>query len=124
MDRNQIAQTRPPSKQNSVMGILVHLIGLFFSLFGSGIVYILARNDFTKKNAQNSINWHIFLLVSVVCLSIITFTLGDVFDFVGVGSIFGIIILILLNALFCLWATFKALQGQEWIYPVAPRIVR
>ena len=55
----------------SVAGILVHFIAIPTGVVGAGLVYLLARNEFTKRNARNALDWHL----TVLGLTIVTFGL-------------------------------------------------
>lgn len=120
---NKTKSATTVSEEKSVMGVLVHLIGLFFSLFGAGIVFILSRNDFTRANARNALNWHIFFFIGSIALGGLAIVLGGLSDLLGILFVLGVILLILLDFAFCLWAAVKAFKGREWTYPIAPEFV-
>lgn len=87
------------------------------------LAYLLAHGDFTRANAWNALNWHVFVLsVGVVALGI-AFGLGSVPEsFVIVGAAVGVGI-VLLNFVCCLVAAVKAARGTAWGYPLAPGLV-
>ncbi|WP_166035690.1 DUF4870 domain-containing protein [Halorussus pelagicus] len=98
----------------------VHILGLFFGIFGTGIVYLLSDARFTKANATNAVNWQIFVLVSSIVFGLMAFGLESVSGLFVIVGAFGILIVGLLDLVFCVLAAFKALGGAEWKYPITP----
>lgn len=111
------------SKEKSVTGILVHLIGLFSGFVGAGIVYLLSNDDFSKSNAKNALNWQIFLFTLISVFVVLAFGLESVLSLGTILSIVAILLLLLLDVVFCLWAAIKAAGGTEWAYPITPEII-
>ena len=118
------SEASPHSEQQTILGIVVHLIGLPLSVIGVGVVYLLSDADFTRENAQNALNWQIFFTISLIISLLFAFGLGEFVSnlFVFIGALI-IIIVGFLNVVFSLWATIKAIGGNEWAYPIAPRFV-
>lgn len=102
----------------SIGGIVVHILGLVFGVFGSAAVYLLARTEFSKSNARNSLNWQVCFLLALAILLAAVFLVGS--DLVTVVAGFGILALYAVDALFCLYAGYKATTGTTWRYPAAP----
>lgn len=125
----------------SILGIAVHFIAIPTSVAGAGIVYLLATNEFTKRNARNALDWHL----TVLLLTIITF--GSVFtvaEFTGEGAtdvvafsptvstaasavVFGLVTLWFAVSVWTLLVGFvamgKAIFGTAWRYPLSPHLV-
>jgi uncharacterized Tic20 family protein len=104
--------------ERSVGGIVVHLLGLVFGVFGSAAVYLLASTEFSKSNARNSLNWQVLFLLALAVLLAAVFLVGS--DIVTVVAGFGILALYAVDALFCLYAGYKATRGATWQYPFSP----
>lgn len=127
--------------ERSIGGILVHLLSIPTGVVGAGIVYLVATNKFTKRNARNALDWHL----AVLALTALTF--GSVFTYAeltGQGITNGIMLSepiaaggsFVISALFLVWmiitictfvvgliATGKAIFGDAWRYPLAPALV-
>jgi len=107
---------RGESKKSSGTAIasVVHIIGLLTWVFGPLIMYLILNEGPGKRNAANALNWQIMLFI----YSFISFFL----TFLLIG--FALIpLLLLLNLLFCITATVKALQGDRWSYPITYNFV-
>jgi len=109
--------------QSTILGVAVHVLGLFFGIFGAGIVYLLSEAGFTKANATNAMNWQIFVLVSSIVFGLMAFGLEPVSGLFVIVGAFGILIVGLLDIVFCILATFKALGGAKWKYPITPEFL-
>jgi len=115
------------SKSDSIrttMGTLVHLIVLVFGVVGAGIVVLLSKNESTKVNARNALNWQLAVIGAIIVAIVMAFGLGElVTDLFVFPAALLIIIVGLLNFVFCLLATYKAIRGDAWEYPFAPNFV-
>ncbi|KDS92193.1 acyltransferase [Halorubrum saccharovorum] len=137
--------------ERSLGGILVHFLAIPTGVAGAGIVYLLATNEFTKRNARNALDWHL----TVLALTVVTF--GSLFTYAeltgqgatdvaalsslvslpssvssGVSAVAGLAIPALLSLWFAvgLWtfvvgfvAMGKAIFGTAWRYPLTPALV-
>lgn len=127
--------------ERSISGILVHLLSIPTGVVGAGIVYLVATNEFTKRNARNALNWHL----AVLALTALTF--GSAFTYAeltGQGITNGVPLSapiaaggsFVISALFLVWiiittctflvafiATGKAIFGDAWRYPLTPALV-
>ena len=134
-------------EERSVGGILVHFLAIPTSVVGAGIVYLLATNEFTKRNARNALDWHL----TVLALTVVTF--GSVFTYgeltgqgttdvdalptivslpSSVETAAGLVVPVLLTLWFAVtfWtfvvgfvAMGKATFGTAWRYPLSPALV-
>ncbi|GAA0672193.1 DUF4870 domain-containing protein [Natronoarchaeum mannanilyticum] len=116
-----MGQTETTDGETSILAVVVHLFGLFYSVVGAGIVYLLASDEFTKTNARNALNWHIFFLVVATILG--GLALAGLGGALGALLVLGVGVLVLLDTAFCIWATYKAVDGTAWTYPIAPEFV-
>lgn len=113
----------PDANRTTIAGILVHVLGMFFGFVGAGLVYLVSTAPFTRANAQNAVNWHVFAFGMGLVAVVLAFGLGAISDvFVIIGAAIGVTVAFL-NIIFCLWATVKAIRGDEWEYPLAPTVI-
>ncbi|MCL9814721.1 DUF4870 domain-containing protein [Natranaeroarchaeum aerophilus] len=120
-------------EERSITGIAVHPIALLTGIFGAGLIYLVSRNDFTRANARNALNWHLGL-TTLILVAVPTFFLGANDGLVPeplgttlglVGAVLIVILMIAMAVTFVasLLATVKAIFGSAWEYPVVPDIV-
>jgi len=114
---------RSSSKNRTLTGIVAHPVGLLLGIVGAGPLYLLARNGFTTENARNALNWQIAITIALAGLTVVAFAVPSSFDAVVVAAIFGIFFLLFVDFVVVLYATVKAISGEAWEYPVAPKIV-
>jgi uncharacterized Tic20 family protein len=127
--------------ERSIGGILVHLLSIPTGVVGAGIVYLVATNEFTKRNARNALNWHLAVLVLTVLTFGSTLTYAEL---TGQGITNGVPLSppiaaggsFVISALVLVWmvittctflvgiiATAKAIFGDAWRYPLTPALV-
>jgi uncharacterized Tic20 family protein len=70
------------------------------------------------------LNWQIFFTICLIIAFLFAFGLGELISewFIFIGAII-VIVVGFLNLVFSLWATIKAIGGNEWTYPIAPEFV-
>lgn len=76
MSQSTVASVDSPSGQRTILGVLVHLIGLIFGFIGAGVVYLLANDEFTKSNARNAVNWQVFWFGAIIVMLVVAFASG------------------------------------------------
>jgi uncharacterized Tic20 family protein len=127
--------------ERSLSGILIHFLAIPTGVVGAGLLYLLATDEFTKRNARNALDWHL----TVLLITAITF--GSLFtyaEFTGQGitdisilpSSVSTVAGIVISALFTLWfaatvwtfavgliAMVKAIFGTAWRYPLSLALV-
>lgn len=108
------------NSQRTISGVLVHILGLFLGLFGAVPVYLLSNAAFTEANAKNALNWQVFVLATSIVFGAMAFGLKPVSDVFVILAAFGILLLGILDIVFCFWATVEAIGGTEWTYPITP----
>lgn len=120
-------------EERSISGIAVHPIALLTGIFGAGLIYLVSRDDFTRANARNALNWHLGL-TTLMLVAVPTFFLGANEGLVPeplgttlglIGAVLIVILMIAMAATFAvgLLATVKAIFGSAWEYPVVPDLV-
>jgi|AntDeeMinimDraft_6_1070357.scaffolds.fasta_scaffold04103_4 hypothetical protein len=97
------------SEQDTGLAIVAHIAGFVTSILGPLLIYLLADDEFAKRNAANALNWQIMVVIygtiaGALALLVIGFAL--------------IPVLLLLNLVFCVIAAIKASNGETWSYPI------
>lgn len=135
--------TRGPQllEERSVAGILVHFIAIPTGIVGAGLVYLLASNEFTRRNARNALDWHLSVLALTAAAfgSLVIYAEGTgqrLTDIAVLPSSVSTAAGIVVPALLALWVgvfflTFvvglaamgKAIFGSAWRYPLSPPLV-
>lgn len=112
--------TESPNGGRTILGVVVHVLGLMFAFIGAGTVYLLADDEFTKANARNSLNWWVFVFGAGIAIAVVGFGIGAVIDGFLILAALLAIILGFAGIAFSVWATLKAASGETWKYPLAP----
>lgn len=123
MSHTTDSRTGSSSGQRTILGVLVHLIGLVFGILGVGLVYLVADADFTESNARNALNWWVFVFGAGIAIVVMAFVLGAVVDMFVILAALLAVVLGFLGLGFSIWATVKAAGGEAWKYPLAPSIL-
>ncbi|MFW5978301.1 MAG: DUF4870 domain-containing protein [Halohasta sp.] len=97
------------SNQDTGLAIVAHIAGFVTSILGPLLIYLLADDEFAKRNAANALNWQLMVVIygiiaGVLSLLVIGFAL--------------IPLILLLNLVFCVVAAIKASKGEAWSYPI------
>ena len=134
-------------EERSVGGILVHFLAIPTGVAGAGVVYLLATNEFTKRNARNALDWHLTVLALTVVTFSSLFTYAELTgqeatdittlpSLVSVPSAISAVTALVVPTLLSLWfaVTFwtfvvgliamgKATFGTAWRYPLSPALI-
>jgi len=100
----------PSSSDSTTIAALAHVLGLFTWILGPVVVYLIAEDDFVKKNAANALNWQVSLTIYLFVSAVLVFLL------IGIALLF---LLSILNLVFCVIATIKSAEEEAWEYPFA-----
>jgi len=62
-------------EERSLGGILIHFLAIPTGVVGAGILYLLATDEFTKRNARNALDWHltVLLITAITFGSVLTY---------------------------------------------------
>jgi uncharacterized Tic20 family protein len=123
MSNTTTSSAGSPAGQRTTLSVLVHFIGLVFGFIGSGVVYLVTDDEFTKANARNSVNWWLLMLGAAFVLLMVTFllsSLGDIFVILGTAVS---VVLGAISLRFAIWAAVKANNGELWESPLAPNLI-
>ena len=94
---------------------ITHILAFFFWIFGPIIIYIISTNSFVKQNAANALNWQVSLALYAVLLILLIQ--------IGIAGPILVLVLGVIDLVFIIVATFKAISGVAWSYPFALRIM-
>jgi len=100
---------------NNVLAAITHILGIFISFIGALVVYIVVDDKEVKKHAKNALNWQISTIIYVIISMILTIVLIGFVLLVIVG---------ILNVIFCIIAAIKASDGKLWEYPLAIKFLK
>lgn len=139
--------TTPPTPgpklldERSLSGIFVHFLAIPTGIVGAGLLYLLATDEFTKRNARNALDWHltVLLLTAISFGSLFTYaelTGQGITDVSVLPSSVSTVAGIAISGLFTLWfavtvwtfavgliAMVKAIFGTAWRYPFSLALV-
>lgn len=91
------------------MVILPHILGLLTWIVGPLITLLASDNKDLKEHSKKALNWQISLTIYSIVSGILMIIL--------IGFLF-LMILGLLNLVFCILAAVKAADGELWDYPL------
>lgn len=101
------------------VAILPHLLGLFTGFLGPLILLLITKNKLLKSHSARALNWQISFIIYALVLIIGTLVLF--FSFGTLGIIIGGLLLVILSVLdlvFCIIASIKATKKEIWNYPL------
>ncbi|PCR91218.1 DUF4870 domain-containing protein [Natrinema ejinorense] len=124
--------------ERSLLGIFVHFIAMlpFVGLIATVVIYVASNHEFTRANARNALDWHLFVSGSFLATFVLLFGLDALFEYVRPPEIvetvvflpvfalaFIAILLGFLSVFLWIIAMAKAIFGEAWRYPFAPKLV-
>lgn len=108
------AGTRTGTDGDTTFAAITHILALLTWVIGPLIVYLITEDQFVKENARNALNWQIMFTVYMTISALLIIVL------IGFALI---MVLPLLDIVFCVIAAIKASEGEAWTYPATPDIV-
>jgi uncharacterized Tic20 family protein len=106
-----------PNSDEKSMGMLSHLLAIFFGLLAPLIIYLIKKDEskYVNEHAKESLNFQITLMiVYVVCFYLM---------FIWIGTLL-MIALHLFRLVLCIIATIRANEGKMYRYPFTLRLVK
>ena len=105
-------------KQDTTLGVLSHIGGLFTSWVAPLIIYLIKKDEadkFSAENAREALNFQITLILWYIVCFVLSFVLIGLFMFwlVALG-----------NLILSIIAAVKASSGVVYRYPLTWRIVK
>lgn len=102
-------------EKNTSLAAVSHIGGLLTGFLIPLIIYLTAKDDFTKDQGKEALNFQINVMVALI----ISFLL--MFVFIG----FLLLSLVLLfDIIFAIIATIKSSKGEKYRYPLIIRIIK
>ena len=105
------------SKQDNDLGFIAHLLGLLTGFLGPLIIFLVVEENnfpFTKDQAQEALNFQLFILIFIV--------ISTALLFFGIGLVMFLFTLIF-DFVFCIIATIASNKGIRYRYPVIIRLI-
>ncbi len=90
--------------------VLAHVLGLLTGFLGPLIILLASPDHRAKQHARMALNWQISLIIYMIVSFVLMLVL--------IGFLF-ILILAVLDLVFCIMAAVKAGDGIAWKYPLA-----
>ena len=104
-------------KQDTTLGVLAHLGGLFTSWVAPLIIYLIKKDDadkFLAENAREALNFQITLWLWYIVCFVLSFVLIGLFMFWLVA---------VANLVLSIIAAVKASNGVVYRYPLTVRLI-
>lgn len=107
----------PPTQDEKMMGMLSHLLAIFFPILAPLIIYLVKKDesDFVKKNAAESLNFQITSIIVWIAGIITTLILVGVLILIFWGLVYLILIVL---------ATIRSSEGKIYRYPINIRLIK
>lgn len=124
--------------ERTLLGIFVHFIAILplVGLIATVVIYAVSNREFTRANARNALDWHLFVSGSFLATFVLVFGLDALFEYVALPGIvetavflpvfalaFVAIFLGFLSVFVWIVAMAKAIFGEAWRYPFVPELV-
>ena len=109
--------TTAPSKDDSTMAMLAHLLGIFFGFIPSLVIWLIKKDEspFVAQEACEALNFQITLIIGYAIAAALTK--------IVIGALLFPLIYIL-NIVFCIVAAVASSKGQAYRYPFALRLIK
>ncbi|MBV8634872.1 MAG: DUF4870 domain-containing protein [Burkholderiaceae bacterium] len=109
--------TTAPSKDDSTMAMLAHLLGFVLSFIPSLVIWLIKKDEspFVAQEAKEALNFQITLVIGHAIAMALTI--------IAIGA-FLFPLLWILNIVFCIIAAVTASKGQAYRYPFTLRLVK
>jgi uncharacterized protein len=106
-----------PSANDKTMGMLAHVLGIFFGFLGPLIIWLTQKDTspWAGAEAKEALNFQITLVIGYVA--------AFVLSFVGIGLLLYPVIGIL-SLIFGIMGAVEANKGNHYKYPVALRLIQ
>ena len=104
------------ASDDRTMGMLCHLLAIFTWFIGPLVVWLMKKDSsaFVDDQGKEAVNFQITVTILYIAGSVLAcFTFGISLMLVGV-----------LNLVFCIMATVAASNGERYRYPFALRLIR
>ena len=109
--------TTAPSKDDSTMAMLAHLLGIFFGFIPSLVIWLIKKDEspFVAQEACEALNFQITLIIG--------YAIAGALMIIVIGALL-FPALYILNIVFCIIAAVASSKGQAYRYPFALRLIK
>lgn len=103
-----------PTSEERTMAILAHLLGLFFSIFGALIIYLIKKDEskYVAAQAKEALNFQLTILI--VCVGLAITLIGILLIWIVAIAAFVLSII----------GTIKASDNVIYKYPLTLRLIK
>ena len=112
-------KTRPPeqNKDARTMGMLAHLLALFFWFVGPLIIWLIKKDEheFVDDQGKEALNFQILMLICYVVSYVLMFVIIGCVTFVATW---------LAHIILCIMAAMAANRGEWYRYPFNLRLIK
>lgn len=98
------------TQDNKSLAVINHILGIFTGFIGPLIIFLLAKDKFSKDSAKAALNWQISLIIYSLISAVLVFVI--------IGILL-IVVLWILNIVFPVIAALRANEGKVWKYPLS-----
>ncbi|ADB59193.1 conserved hypothetical protein-like protein [Haloterrigena turkmenica DSM 5511] len=99
---------------DTTLAAITHVLAIFTWAIGPLIVLVATEDPFVEENARNALNWQIAFTIYMTVSFFLTLV---------VVGIVPLLVLPMVDLVFCVLAAIKAADGEAWSYPATPDIV-
>jgi uncharacterized protein len=106
-----------PTANDKTMGLLSHLLGIFFGAIGPLIIWLTQKDTspWAGEEAKEALNFQITMLIGWAIAFVLTFMVIGVFLYPVLG---------LLSLIFSIMGAMEANKGNHYKYPFALRLIQ
>lgn len=110
-----------PGKDDCMMAMLAHLLGIFTGFVGALIIWLVKKDTspFVNDQGKEALNFQITIAIGWVATVVIGFI-----PFVQLITCLLWPALMVVNIVFCIIACMKANKGEAYRYPFAIRLIK
>lgn len=99
------------------MAMLCHLLAIFTGFLGPLIIWLIKKDDapFVDRNGKEALNFQLTVLIAML--------VSGLLSFVCIGFLLMLVVWIL-DLIFCIVAAVKTSRGEEYRYPLTIRFIK
>lgn len=112
-----VQQSGSPSKDDTNLALLAHILGIFTSFVGALVIWLVKKDSSPYVGAQalEALNFQITIAIGWLVCMILTVIL--------IGALLMPVIFIV-NLVFCILGAMAASKGESYRYPFAIRLLK
>ncbi len=110
-------ETAEISKDAMNMAMLGHLLAIFTGFLGPLIIWLIKKDDapFVERHGREALNFQLTILIAMFVSGLLAvFCIGFIF----------MMVIWIVDIIFCIIAAVKASKGEEYSYPMTIRFVK